>query len=149
MRERASRLSGVLSFTLAIEYHERLTAYYEHLEELGAEIELMTAQYESFVRARQAAVHSFEGYDVPLRRLRTRVGTAMTSVDLLMSRQGYLLERVAVDELLARRERLNFYQDQARFALADSYDRATKAREAEIAALVEPDAEQASLAGER
>jgi hypothetical protein len=73
----------------------------------------------------------------------------MTSVDLLMSRQGYLLERVAVDELLARRERLNFYQDQARFALADSYDRATKAREAEIAALVEPDAEQASLAGER
>jgi hypothetical protein len=53
-----------------------------------------------------------------------------------MARQGRVLEIVAIDELNARRERLETYEDQARFALADSYDRATKARvEAETAAL--------------
>jgi hypothetical protein len=43
-----------------------------------------------------------------------------------MARQGHTLELVAVTELLVRRERLDDYRNQARFALADSYDRATK-----------------------
>jgi hypothetical protein len=37
-----------------------------------------------------------------------------------------LLEIVAIDELMARRSRLEVYGDKARFALADSYDRATR-----------------------
>ena len=43
-----------------------------------------------------------------------------------MARQGHLLEKVAVDELVTRRSRLENYGDKARFALADSYDRATQ-----------------------
>jgi hypothetical protein len=43
-----------------------------------------------------------------------------------MSRQGRLLEAVASHELRLRRERLQKYQNQARFAFADSYDRAAK-----------------------
>jgi len=39
-----------------------------------------------------------------------------------------LLEVVAIDELIARREHLENYGDKARFALADSYDRATQAQ---------------------
>jgi hypothetical protein len=38
------------------------------------------------------------------------------------------MEVVAIDELVARRRRLENYQDQARFALADSYDRASQAQ---------------------
>ncbi len=105
----------------------------------------MQVRYDSFVRSRQAAVHSFEGYDIPLGRLRTRVAGALDNVELLMARQGHILELVAVDELLARRDRLNHYRDQARFALADSYDRATKARELELADSIAPGEEQASL----
>jgi hypothetical protein len=45
-----------------------------------------------------------------------------------MARQGRLLESVAVEELVARRGRLEDYRDKARFALADSYDRATAAQ---------------------
>ena len=45
-----------------------------------------------------------------------------------MARQGRLLELVAIDELIARRSRLESYGDKARFALADSYDRATQAQ---------------------
>ena len=53
---------------------------------------------------------------------------AIDKVDLLMARQGRLLEVVAIDELIARRQRLENYGDKARFALADSYDRATQAQ---------------------
>jgi hypothetical protein len=43
-----------------------------------------------------------------------------------MARQGHQLELVAINELMARRGRLENYRDKARFALADSYDRATQ-----------------------
>ena len=45
-----------------------------------------------------------------------------------MAQQGHVLESVAIDELTGRRERLEAYQNQARFAFADSYDRAAKAQ---------------------
>ena len=45
-----------------------------------------------------------------------------------MARQGRSLEIAAVDELIARRSRLKNYGDKARFALADSYDRATQSQ---------------------
>ena len=126
----------MITYTLRTEYHERLDVFARHLKDLGDAIEVLRAQHVEFVRARQAAVHSYEGYDTPLGRLRTRVGEALGEVNLLMARQGRALELVAIDELVARRERLETYEDQARFALADSYDRATRDRAvAETAAL--------------
>jgi hypothetical protein len=126
--QRIRRLQGVLIFTLRTEYHERLSAFYRHLIELNEALAVLRAQYDAFVRARQAATHSFEGYDTPISRLRARIAERRATVDLLMARQGHLLEVVAIDELTARRERLETYQDQARYALADSYDRAAKAQ---------------------
>jgi hypothetical protein len=136
LRRRIARLQGVLKFTLRTEYHERLDAFARHLADLRAALTVARAEHEQFVHARQAAVHSYEGYDTPIGRLRTRVAEALAEVNMLMARQGRVLELVAIDELVARRERLETYRDQARFALADSYDRATRAQaEAEIAAL--------------
>jgi hypothetical protein len=136
LRQRVQRLQGVLTFTLRTEYHDRLAAFDRHLTELGKAIDVLNARYAEFVRTRQAAVHSYEGYDTPISRLRTRVGEGLGKVNMLLARQGHILEVVAIDELTARRERLAQYQDQARFALADSYDRATKARvEGKTAAL--------------
>ena len=68
------------------------------------------------------------GYEGPISRLRTQVRNAVEKVDLLMARQGHQLEVVAIEELVARRDRLESYGDKARFALADSYDRATQAQ---------------------
>jgi tetratricopeptide (TPR) repeat protein len=142
MRERIRRLQGVITWALRTEYHARLDVFVRHLDELAAAIEVLNAQYEAFVRTRQAAVHSYEGYDTPITRLRRRVGDALGEVNLLMARQGRVLEIVAIDELNARRERLETYQDQARYALADSYDRATTAQaELETTAAVRPSAE--------
>ena len=141
LRTRIARLQGVITFTLRTEYHERLDVFARHLRDLSDSIEVLRAQHVEFVRARQAAVHSYEGYDTQLSRLRTRVGEALSEVNLLMARQGRLLELVAIDELVARRERLETYEDQARYALADSYDRATEERVAAETAALPPSGE--------
>src|SRR5262245_46510276 len=128
LQVRLQRVQGVLTWTLRTEYPERLTEAHKHLHALNADIAVMKSRYDSFVRTRQAAVHSYLGYDIPISRLRTRVSQALTQVDTLVARQGQLIENVAVAELKARGERLEAYQTQARYAVADSYDRATKAQ---------------------
>jgi len=128
LRQRIRRLQGFLTWTLRTEYDTRLDEFDGHLRELKSSVDVLNAQYESFVRLRQAAVHSYEGYDGPIKRLRTRVTEARARVDQLMNRQGHLLERVAIRELETRKKRIEHYHDQARYALADSYDRAARAQ---------------------
>ncbi len=128
LRLRAARLRGALTWRLETEYHQRLTDAHAHLRELDAHVEEMNRRYEAFVRTRQAASHSYVGYDTLMERLRRRVGDAHERVGMLMARQGHLIETVAINRLRARRERLVDQQTQARFAVADSYDRAAQAR---------------------
>jgi hypothetical protein len=125
---RMRRLKGVLLWTVETEYPARLTEAHEHLRELSADVDRLTAQYDAFVRTRQAAVHSYVGYDEKIDGLRRRVGEALERLAVLMDQQGQALEIVATRELFARRKRLEAYLNQARFAFADSYDRAAKAQ---------------------
>ena len=128
LEERLRRLKGVLMYRLDTEYHERLSRFHENLATLDSAMATAQAEYDEYIRSRQAATHSFEGYSDPVRLLRTRVAESIDRVDRLMKRQGRLLEIVAIDELMARRTRLEDYRDKARYALADSYDRATQAQ---------------------
>jgi tetratricopeptide (TPR) repeat protein len=126
LRQRAARLRGALTWRLETEYHERLTAAHEHLNELNAHVDALTRQYAAFVRTRQATTHSYVGYDVQIERLRERVDDALQRGDILMARQGHMIETVAIERLETRRERLVAQQAQARYAVADSYDRAAR-----------------------
>jgi len=124
--QRIKRLKGVLVWRLETEYHERLTEFDMNLRGLDAAMAVAQAQYDQYVRVRQAATHSYSGYEQPINRLRVHSANAIAEIDLLMARQGHLLEKVAVEELVTRRSRLENFGDKARFALADSYDRATQ-----------------------
>jgi hypothetical protein len=126
LQQRVKRLKGVLTWTLYTTYPERLTKAHEHLNALNADVAVLTKQYQEFVRSRQAAAHSYLGYDDTISRLRTRAAEALETVNQLMAKQGHLIETVAIDELKGRRARLEVYQTQARYAVADSYDRAAK-----------------------
>jgi hypothetical protein len=128
LRQRAARLRGILTWRLETEYPQRLTEAYEHLSELNTQLDALTRQYDAFVRTRQAATHSYVGYDVRISDLRKRVGSALERVDLLMARQGRMIETVAANQLEARRERLVEQQTDARYGIADSYDRAASAQ---------------------
>jgi hypothetical protein len=140
LQQRVKRLKGVLTWTLYTTYPERLTKAHEHLNALNADVAILTKQYQEFVRTRQAAAHSYLGYDDTISRLRTRAAEALETVNQLMAKQGHLIEGVAIDELKNRRARLEIYQTQARYAVADSYDRAAKTQAA-------PPPEQAAPAG--
>lgn len=139
---RLARIEGVLTWRLQTEYHQRFTEAHENLAKLNVVVDRMKAQHEAFVRTRQAALHSYEGYEIPIKRLRTRVAQAQGQLNRLMGRQGQLLETVAIRELELRRDRLQAYQSQARYAFADSYDRAAKAQAEAAAAEAAADAEE-------
>lgn len=128
LRERISRLRGTLTWKLYAEYPDRLTQAFGDLRELNGSVVHLQATYVAYVRTRQAAVHSYMGYDQPIDVLRTRVSDALQRVNMLMGRQGDVIEEVAIEVLQARGKRLETFETQARYAVADSYDRATKAQ---------------------
>jgi len=125
---RIRRLRGMLHWNIYTAYDQRLTDAYKNLRELNHDVDLLHKQYTTFVRVRQAATQSYEGYDDGIRRLRFLIREGHEKVGNLMVRQGHLLEIMAVNELNKRRERLAEFQIKARFAMADSYDRATRAQ---------------------
>lgn len=141
-RARVNRLRGTIIWQLETRYHDRLTETFENLEALNADIDEMQARYQSFVRTRQAALHSYVGYEIPLNRMQIRVRGALERLAVLMARQGHMLETVAIEELKIRRDRLEVYQNQARYAFADSYDRAAKSQGGEPVADASPTAEE-------
>jgi tetratricopeptide (TPR) repeat protein len=128
LKHRAARLRGVLTWRLETEYPQRLTAAFEHLKELNTQVDALNQRYQAFVRTRQAATQSYVGYDAQITRLRERTGGALQHVETLMTRQGQMIENVAINQLEARRQRLVAQQIQARFGVADSYDRASRAQ---------------------
>lgn len=128
LRQRAAHLRGILTWRLETEYNDRLSAAHAHLNELNSDVEVLTQQYEAFVRTRQAATQSYVGYDKQIARLRQRVNEAQQRVDLLIAQQGHMIETVAINQLEARRDRLVAQQLEARYGVAASYDRAARAQ---------------------
>jgi len=125
---RIKRLRGVLHWNIYTEYDRRFTEAHKHLRDLNREVTQLKRQYTAFVRTRQAATQSYEGYDDAIRRQRFLIREAREKVGELMARQGNMLETMAVHELTTRLELITEFQIKARFAMADSYDRATRAQ---------------------
>jgi phage-related tail protein len=121
-------LHGVLHWNIYTDYDRRLTEAYKHLRDLNHEVVRLKKQYNAFVRTRQAATQSYQGYDHVIRSQRFLIQKAREKVGGLMARQGHMLESMAVNELTMRRDRLAEFQIKARFAMADSYDRAIRAQ---------------------
>ena len=128
-RRRIKRLQGRLHFDIHTSYDQRLTDAFIHLRALDADVARLKKIYAAFVRTRQAATQSYQGYDDAIRHARNRSRDAKEKVATLMARQGRMIEMMAVNELEQRRQRLDEYQIQARFAMAESYDRAVKAQQ--------------------
>jgi tetratricopeptide (TPR) repeat protein len=123
------RLRGVIRFGIYTEYDRRFTDAHRHLRDLNKDIARLKKAYISFVRARQAATQSYEGYNSIIRTLKSRIAAAQSKVMELMPQQGEVLTNMAVSELTKRRDRITEYQTKAHFAMADSFDRATRAQE--------------------
>ena len=129
IRRRIKRLNGIMHWNINTSYDQRLTDAYQHLHQLDDDVARLKKIYASFVRTRQAATQSYIGYDDQIRNARIRSRAAKEKVTTLMARQGHMLEVMAINELEQRRTRIEEYQVKARFAMAESYDRAIKAQQ--------------------
>jgi len=123
---RIKRLQGIMIWNIRTDYDRRLTEAHRNLQALNRDVAQLNRNYTAFVRTRQAATQSYLGYTATIRRLRQQISDAAEQVGTLLARQGHQLEVMAVNELTGRRARLEEFQVKARFALADSYDRATR-----------------------
>lgn len=123
------RLRGVLHWNIYTDYDRRLTEAYHNLHALNQDVEMLQQQYDSFVRKRQAATQSYEGYGDSIRLQRNRIAAGLEKVETLMARQGHMLENMAINELSENRKRLEQFQVKVLFAMADSYDRSARAEE--------------------
>jgi hypothetical protein len=128
IKVRIKRLRGVLHWNIYTDYDRRLTEVYRHLHDLNRVVDRLKRQYAGFVRVRQAATQSYKGYDDAIHRQWLKIREVREKVGELMARQGHMLETMAVNELVRRRERLAELQIKARFGMAESYDRATRAQ---------------------
>jgi len=129
---RVARLHGLIDWSMHTEYARRLGDTYDNLRGLDGAVDDLKQQYNRFVRVRQAATQSYEGYEDILQSLRLRIQSVLDQVTAVMARQGHLIETMAEAELVKRRERLDEFQVKARFAMADSYDRATREKKGEV-----------------
>jgi tetratricopeptide (TPR) repeat protein len=126
LERRVERLRGVLRWRIETGYQDRLARLHAALEELTVDVEALQERYDVFVRVRQAAEHGHAGFDDRITRLRRDVQTSIQRIDRAREAQGQALQAIAIRELRGRRGRLEEYQNKARFAFADSYDRAVK-----------------------
>ena len=130
---RTHRLQGVLDWQQHTDYDARLDHAHRELAQLNRSINQLENQHARVVRFKREAYQSFEGYDNQLRRTITKINALRTRILSVKAQQGRYLEKVTVNELDLRRENLANYISKARFAMAESYDRATKKQSEEAA----------------
>ncbi len=129
IKNRLDRLDGILLWEVRSDFNQRLTDAYNHLHKLDGIIKILKLRYYSFIRTRQAATQSYKGYRIPIQQFRTRILAVQKKLNQIMAQQGHVIEQMASTELDKRRKQLEDYQIKARFALAESYDRAIKSRQ--------------------
>lgn len=125
-RRRLERLKGILEWRQHSAYDARLESTYKQIDALGSDVETMQNTHGVVVNDKREAYQSFVGYDIPFRRITTRLVSLLSTTKSLLRQQGRFINKVAIIELDKRRKKLSSYQTKARFALAESYDKATQ-----------------------
>jgi hypothetical protein len=128
-RERLRLASGAMVWRLAQAYPQRAYEARRDLQALDdgvAEAQLREARLQQAQRDEPA---KFDRFAERITELGKRVDVLMPQVASLSQEQQAALQELAVAELVRQKERLAAYSVQARFAVAQLYDRATKAKE--------------------
>jgi hypothetical protein len=128
-REKYRVLRGVLTWDLSAQYSTRLRDDDKALQEAGRLISLAEARRDALQEARAHAPADFDGFDRRIEALRARVKRGRVDVEAAAREQENQLAEVAVEELGRRRDQIVAYIAQARFAVAQIYDRAVRTSE--------------------
>lgn len=132
-QERLRRVTGALTWQLAQQYPARL---WDATKAVGVIQNQLTeaAQHDAaLVQAQRDEPARFDGFAVRIKELDARIEALIPRVAALSRDQEQAVQGLAVAELERQKERLAVYATQARFAVAQIYDRATSTKEGERA----------------
>nr|PZN77782.1 MAG: hypothetical protein DIU56_11005 [Pseudomonadota bacterium] len=127
LRDRLRLVKGVLYFRLDEAFKARMWQQRRAIRDLDLALREMQNRWIRLERARETAPANTSEFAARVAALRARIAALQARLAAAAERQSEHLERLAVAELEAQKERLETYQVQARFALASIYDRAANA----------------------
>lgn len=133
-RERARLAAGALTWELAQQHPARMWEANKAMKTIEAELEGASRRDAALAQAQASEPARFDAFGNRIGELTGRVQALMPRVAALTREQQEAVQELAVAELQRQKERLQVYTVQARFAVAQLYDRATQSREGEHAA---------------
>jgi len=122
MLAKARWLQGILYWQIQANYKARLWDVEKQLQALEGPITEAVAKHQQVSDALENVQVGFDGYDGRIEGLRQRILALLPRIQASRKRSSEQLQRLALQELETRRQRLVSYRIQARYALARSYD---------------------------
>ena len=122
MKEKAEWLQGVLYWQIQSDYKSRLWEMEKQLAELKGPVDESVYMHKKVESALGSIQDGFTGYDDRIDALRSRILGLLPAIESARSNATDHLQQLALDELELRKQRLISYRNQARYALARSYD---------------------------
>ena len=126
--DRVRRGAGALTWQLAQEFPDRLWNAKKALRSINLELELAQARDAALAQAQRDEPARHEAFAKRITALEGTIRALIPKVAALTIEQQGQVQELAVAELTRQKERLAGYITQARFAVAQLYDRAALAR---------------------
>jgi len=124
LRDKQALLRGLMLWQASLEYKGRLHATERNLHAIDTPLTESATLAERAGAAFVAAPAAFEGFDERIASMRERVRASQIKVADTLSEQGEWITRLAQADMALRKHRVDAYLVQARFALAQTYDKA-------------------------
>jgi len=126
--DRVRRVAGALTWQLAQEFPDRLWQAKKALRTINMELEMAQARDAALAQAQRDEPARHEAFARRIAALEGTIRALIPKVAALTNEQQGQVQELAVAELTRQKERLAAYTTQARFAVAQLYDRAALAR---------------------
>jgi hypothetical protein len=134
LRDRVRLASGLLSWQLAQKQTDRAWALQKEMQRIDAELVEIRRRDAELLAAQKEEPARFDRFGQRIAALTPLLNVMIPRVAALSREQQKAVQDVAVAELTRQQERLADYTTQARFAVAQLYDRAYATKEPERAA---------------
>lgn len=125
LRERTRLVAGALEWRLTQEYAARSWDAQKDVKTIDAELALAQQRVAAVARAQVEEPARHEAFAKRIAELTARIKGLIPRVAALSNEQGQQVQELAVAELARQKDRLAAYSQQARFSVAQMYDRAT------------------------
>lgn len=125
-RERARLASGALTWQLAQAYPERVWQARQQLQSISDELARAQRLDAALAQAQRDEPARFDIFDKRIAAISPVLDALMPRLAALTKTQQQAVQGIAIAELTRQQDRLGAYSMQARFALAQLYDRGTE-----------------------